>query len=175
MNDQSLLSLLETVWSQMIEGALDRHHPARHPTLATTSSDGPELRTLVLRAVSQTHATLEFHTDAASPKAEQILQSPSVAIHFWIPKTSLQIRLRATAQLLPGDPAMFAQLPQAAQENYQGAAPGTPLPADPAPLKDRFTRILCHVSEIDVLLLSTPHKRALYTSATNWEGAWTAP
>ena len=102
MNDQSLTGMLDMVWQQIGRGTKDRHPPARHPTLATTTPQGPELRTLVLRAASRDAGTLEFHTDAVSPKAYQITDNPNVALHIWIPKTSLQIRARATARLLPG-------------------------------------------------------------------------
>ncbi len=175
MNDQTLNSLLETVWQQIARGTADRNHPARHPTLATITPDGPDMRTLVLRAASRTDQTLEFHTDATSPKAAQIHQNPTVAIHFWIPKSSLQIRARATATLLPGDPALFAQLPEAARQNYQGPAPGASLPTKPSTQENRFTRILCQLTNLDALLLTTPHKRASYCATTDWHGTWIAP
>lgn len=175
MSETTLKSLLETVWEHVARGTTDRHHPARHPTLATTTADGPDLRTLVLRAASRTENTLEFHTDSTSPKAHQIQQNPNVAIHIWIPTSSLQIRARATARLLPGDPTLFAQLPDAARKNYQGPTPGAPLPAEPNQTKNRFIRILCHLTKIDALLLTTPHQRGLYTAKTNWRGQWIAP
>lgn len=175
MNNQTLASLLETVWQHLARGTKDRHHPARHPTLATTTPDGPDLRTMVLRAASRTDSTLEFHTDAASPKAHQILQNPNVVIHIWIPKANLQIRAKATAELLPGDPNLFAQLPEAARQNYQGPTPGAPLPAEPNQTQNRFIRIICHLTEIDALFLTTPHQRAAYHAGTQWRGHWIAP
>lgn len=175
MNDLSRNGTLETVWQQITLGTADRHHPARHPTLATITPDGPDMRTLVLRAASRTDQTLEFHTDTASPKAIQIRQNSNVAIHFWIPKSNLQIRARATATLLPGDQNLFAQLPEAVRQNYQGPVPGAPLPAEPSLQENRFTRIICHLTHIDALLLTTPHQRAAFTEATDWHGTWIAP
>jgi pyridoxamine 5'-phosphate oxidase len=175
MNNLSLDGTLDMVWQHIGRGTADRHHPARHPTVATISEGRPEVRTLVQRAASRAEGTLEFHTDAASPKMDQIVQNPNVAIHFWIPKASLQIRIRAKARLLPGDPNLFEQLPEAAQLNYQGAAPGAPLPAESDETPNRFTRILCHLSEVDALVLSTPHQRAVYTARTEWSGHWVAP
>lgn len=175
MTDQTLSGMLDSVWQHIIRGTKDRHHPARHPTLATLTPDGPDLRTLVLRAASRDTQTLEFHTDAASPKVAQIRENPNVAVHIWIPKANLQIRARAAAQLLPGDQSLFAQLPETAQLNYQGPAPGARLPAKTYPAPDRFTRLLCHLAEIDALLLSTPHQRAVFTAQSGWHGAWIAP
>lgn len=175
MNNQTLIGLLDTVWQHIGRGTKDRHHPARHPTLATMTATGPDLRTLVLRAASRDTQTLEFHTDAASPKVRNIANNPRVAIHIWIPKSNLQIRAKASAKLLPGDPALFAQLPQAAQANYQGPPPGAPLDTPPDTRDHRFTRLICQLTEIDALLLSTPHQRALYTTDAQWHGQWIAP
>ena len=41
-------------WHRLIRGVHDRHAPARHPTLATVSSEGlPHARTVVLRQVDR--------------------------------------------------------------------------------------------------------------------------
>lgn len=178
MNDQTLHGLLDTVWQHLARGTADRHHPARHPTLATLGPDGPELRTLVLRRVDRAACRLELHTDATSPKAAQITADPRAALHVWLPKARLQIRARATATLAPGDPALFAALPPEAQANYGGPAPGTPLSGDTGPTTGdpaRFTRILCQLTEIDALLLTDPHRRARYRADSDWQGQWIAP
>lgn len=177
MTEPTLSSLFDTVWQHLSRGKADRHHPARHPTLATIGPDGPDLRTLVLRGVDRATAMLECHTDAASPKAAQIRADPRVALHVWLPKARLQIRAKAMATLAPGDPMIFAALPPEAQANYGGPPPGMPLSGppetgmgDPA----RFTRILCHLTEIDALLLDDPHRRARYRAESGWLGQWIA-
>ena len=175
MSNQSLTCMLETCWEQISLGTSDRHHAARNPVLATTTPDGPAIRTLVLRGVSRDDSTIEFHSDALSPKIKHIKANPSVALHFWIPKVNLQIRIRAMAQLLPGDPELFAQLPAAAQANYKGPVPGAELPAEHSPASNRFTRIQCHLMEIDALLLTGSHKRAFFEVASDWQGKWIAP
>ncbi|MEX3017258.1 pyridoxamine 5'-phosphate oxidase family protein [Gymnodinialimonas hymeniacidonis] len=175
MSDQSLSSVLEIVWQHLSRGTADRHHPARHPTLATISPDGPDLRTLVLRCVDRETSTLEFHTDSASPKTAHIAENPAIAIHVWIPKARLQIRARGTARLVAGDAKLFDRLPEQAQANYTGPIPGTPLPTDTPNTPPRFARLLCVLSEIDALILSDPHQRGLFTSAKDWQGAWIAP
>jgi len=173
--ERSLPDLLDLVWSRLSRGVADRRHPARHPTLATVGPDGPEVRTLVLRAADRDTAMLELHTDMASPKVAQIAAEPRVALHVWVPKDRLQIRLRARAVVEPGDPALFARLPEPARTNYGGAVPGGPPGegtegADPA----RFAAIRLRVTEIDALVLEEPHIRAIY-SAPDWTGHWVAP
>jgi pyridoxamine 5'-phosphate oxidase len=132
----------------------------------------------VLRGATRATACLDLHTDALSPKAADIANDPRVALHVWVPKARLQLRMRARAELVQGDTALFAGLPPEAQANYCGAAPGTALPtqATGAPATpERFLRILCHLDELDVLSLSTPHHRALFRRADGWSGHWIAP
>lgn len=175
MSDAGLADLLDMVWTRLARGVADRRHPARHPVLATVGPDGPEARTLVLRATRREEAALELHTDALSPKAAQIGADPRVALHVWIAKDRLQIRARAQAELQRGDPDLFAALPPDARANYGGPAPGQP-PEDPASGGDpaRFLVIRCRLREIDALVLDTPHRRALF-GAPDWRGRWIAP
>lgn len=175
MSEMSLTSLFETFWKHLERGSADRTHPARHPTLATIGPEGPELRTLVLRQVSRDSATLVFHTDVLSPKVAQIGRDPRVSLHVWLPEAHLQLRMRARASVAPGDPALFARLPEAAQQNYRGAVPGGPPDAQPpheGPA--RFAAIACVLTEVDILHLGTIHRRALYR-APDWHGVWIAP
>lgn len=176
MPGHTLPSLLDLVWSRLSRGVADRRHPARHPTLATIGPDGPEARTLVLRGADRGAATLILHTDRASPKVAQIGADPRVALHVWVPKDRLQIRIRATAHAEPGDPDLFARLPQAARANYGGAVPGQALPSPEEPEGDpaRFAVLRLTVGEIDVLVLDDPHVRAVF-AAPDWQGRRVAP
>jgi hypothetical protein len=175
VGDDTVSDLLDRVWRHLGRGAADRRHPARHPTLATLGPEGPEARTLVLRSADRSAARLELHTDMASPKVAQIAAEPRVALHVWIPKDRLQIRIRAIASVAPGDPALFARLPVEARRNYGGAVPGAP-PApegedgDPA----RFASITLEIRQIDALVLDAPHRRAVF-EAPDWAGRWVAP
>jgi hypothetical protein len=176
MNEPCLIGLLDTVWSHISLGASDRTHPARHPTLATIGPDGPEARSVVLRGADREAGTLEFFTDATSPKHAQITTDPHVALHIWVPEARLQIRVRAMATLHRGDPALFAKLPPEAQANYGGPAPGTPDQRRTGTVGDpgRFALIRCHLTEIDTLLLAGPHHRAIYRASDEWLGQWVA-
>lgn len=167
--------LLDLVWRHLGRGAVDRKHPARHPTLATIGPDGPEARTLVLRAADRATGTLDLHTDLASPKVAQIHAEPRVAVHVWVPKARLQIRARARAEVSQGDAALFETLPAAARANYGGAVPGGPpgdpdTPGDPA----RFGVIRLTLHRIDALALTDPHVRVVF-EAPDWTGVPVAP
>ncbi len=173
--NRKLDDLRGLVWSHLLRGAADRHHPARFPTLATYGPDGPEARTLVLRGVSEDAGTLDLHTDMASPKVAQIASEPRVALHVWIPEARLQIRIRGTAVVEPGDPDLFSRLPDVARANYVGAIPGEALPregGDEGP--SRFASIQITVRDIDALILDEPHIRAIFTTP-DWTGRWVVP
>ena len=180
MNEMTLMGLLETVWDQLIRGTTDANHPARTPTLATIGPDGPELRTLILRKADRAAARLELHTDAASSKVGEIGRDPRVALHVWIPDLQLQIRASGRAEVTPGDAAAFADLPPEAQANYGGPVPGEALgDRDPYDIiqgdPSRFSRILIELSRIDAVLLTHPHRRALYRAGHHWVGEWFVP
>lgn len=178
MNDDGK-ALLDRVWTHLVRGVSDRRHPARHPTLATIGPEGPELRTLVLRRADREAGLLEMHTDSASPKVAHIERDPRVALHVWIPKERLQVRMRATAETRPGDPGLFRSLPADAQRNYGGAAPGTPITSDEETLSragdvNRFSVIACRIFRIDALILADPHQRAVF-HAPQWTAIRVAP
>lgn len=166
--------ILDRVWRHLTRGVADRKHPARHPTLATMGPEGPEARTLVLRGADREAGLLEMHTDLASPKVAQIRAEPRVAVHVWVPKDRLQIRMTARAEVSPGDRDLFERLPEAAQANYGGAVPGgTPGDegqSDPA----RFGVIRLHLTRIDALILDEPHRRAVF-EGPDWRGRPVAP
>jgi hypothetical protein len=149
------------IWAHLERGVTERAHPARHPTLATVGPHGPEARTLVLRAADRAAARLELHTDLTSPKMAQIGADPRVALHVWVPEDRLQIRMRATVEVLPGDPALFGRLPPEARANYGN---------DPA----RFGVVRLSLREIDALILDDPHRRWLLT-APDWRARAIAP
>ena len=158
-------------------GVADRRAPARHPVLATVGSNGAEARVVVLRAADREAETLTIHTDSASGKVAELRETPGAALLVWDAEAKLQIRLRATVDILMGDAETFARLPDAARANYGGTpAPGTPIPDpgahDPAPDARRFTLLLAHVREIETLHLGTPHRRARFRDG---EATWLAP
>ena len=175
MSEFSLSDFHDLVWSHLSRGVADRHHPARHPTLATIGPDGPQARTLVLRSAARETAVLGFFTDGASTKVGELETDPRAAIHIWVPKAQLQIRATGIAEILPGDPQIFASLPPEAQANYTGLSPGTPLHAKVDNSQPRLTNINVTLLRLDVVLLTHPHRRAFFEKGDDWAGVWVAP
>lgn len=178
MTEDDLFAL---VWDRLALGVRDATAAARHPALATVGPDGaPDLRTVVLRAADRSAGTLEVHTDARSAKVAQIASDPRVAALVWDAAVSLQIRLTATATVLPGDAAAWARVPPAARARY-GAdpPPGTPIPAadswSATGAQDGFAALKLTLTGVEALHLGPPHRRAFWARADGWRGRWLVP
>ena len=109
-------AFLDTAWQHLQRGVADRRSPARYPTFATVSPDGvPEARTVALRKASRSDGCVEVHTDIVTPKVAALRAHPRAALHVWLPRADLQIRLTTTVHILTGDQVIEAwdQVPPA--------------------------------------------------------------
>lgn len=178
-----LTRLYAEVWLRLIRGVHDRHAPARHPTLATVTTDGrPQARTVVLRAADQSAGTLDIHTDLQSAKMGDLAATPFAALHVWDTSAHLQLRLEARVTLLTGQDvaAIWAGVPAVSRLSYGSSpAPGHPIAqaleytkaSDPA----FFAVLRLSVSTIDALHLGPNHRRARFDRRDDWAGEWLAP
>lgn len=171
---------LDFVWSRLARGTKDRHAATRHLTLATIGEDGPEQRTLVLRATDRTTNTIDLHTDIRTPKAAHLHADPRCALHTWDAKANLQIRLKGHAQILTGHKIthLWDRIPDPSRRAY-GAEPrpGTPLTNGQTPIghdQSAFAVLRITLTEIDTLHLGTAHHRFAFT-APDWHGTAIAP
>ena len=99
----SLAAFYRAAWDQLGRGVVDGKHPARTPTLATISANGfPAQRTVVLRAADRATADVEIHTDTLTPKVEELRVNNRAALHVWIRKSMLQLRLEVCFDILTG-------------------------------------------------------------------------
>lgn len=178
-----LSNWLDEAWTQLETGCGDSAHPANRPALATSSQDGPQVRTVVLRAASRAMGQLDIHSDARAAKVMQLLADPRAALHVWNPNDRLQVRISATAQLHCNDEIAahaFAALPAHGTKIYQlDSDPGMQTPAPEAVSYDgpaQFALIRLEVTAIETLHLTRDiHQRALFTAADDWHGRWLVP
>lgn len=184
MSDPNDLSaFLAEAWQHLRRGAADAKSPARYPVLATVASDGtPEARTVALRRADATAAILEVHTDIQSPKVTALRNTPRAALHVWLPRARLQIRVTADVEIRTGPDVQDAwdQVPPASRVSYgTEPLPGTPIPSvhayEKLPVRDRFAVLRCHAMHIDLVHLDTVHRRAEYLRGNGWAGQWLAP
>jgi len=171
------------LWSTLGRGVADAKHPARTPTFATVSPDGrPEARTVVLRHADQASGTVIMHTDLYSDKVKSLRIAPFAALHIWVPKQNLQIRLQANVVIQSGDQVrtLWDKIPDHAQQSYGVTpAPGAPIKTaldyvkkpDPA----TFAVLVCSLTHVDLVHLGEDHRRVSFSRDHDWQGQWLSP
>lgn len=180
MSDASDLDdLCAGAWSCMEAAARERDGSARLVTLATTGPEGPEARTLILRDVDRAADAVTLWTNLLSGKVEQLRADPRAALLFWDGGTQVQVRLRTIVTIASGQEDAWHALPPQGRANYAtDPAPGTCLlspdeAAMPDVSEEVFSRLICHVREMEVLTLATtPHQRAVFSPG---RAVWLAP
>lgn len=178
-----LRAFWDLAWQHLARGAADARHPARYPTFATVSPEGwPEARTVALRAAAASQARLEVHTDTQTAKMRAIAASGRAALHVWVPKADLQVRVQAAVEVVTGPQAEAAwqRVPAASRVSYgTQPAPGTPIPSvhayDKPPERGRFAVVICRAEMVDLVQLGARHRRAGYSRADGFVGQWLAP
>ena len=179
----SLTEFYHAAWDQLGRGVADAKHPARAPTLATISANGfPAQRTVVLRAADRAPAEVEIHTDTLTPKVEELRENNKAALHVWILKSMLQLRLEVCFDILTGLEVAdrWNAVPPASRISYgTHPVPGKPIAGpfdyEKPTEQTRFAVLKGHVQQIEVLYLGTKHQRALYKRTDDWCGQWISP
>ena len=183
-------------WARLLAGARGRSDPFHQGVLASVSSEGPEARYAVLRAVDPAAGTVAFHTDGRSPKFAQFQADARVAWCFF--GHGEQVRLSGRVSLHADDAdadAAWSASGRSARQNYAGAnAPGTAVaepgeggppslrsaPLDAAGLaqaRSHFVFARIQVQSLDWLSLSAAgHCRARFDRGDDrWDARWLTP
>ncbi len=179
----SLTEFYRVAWDQLGRGVADAKHPARTPTLATISANGfPTQRTVVLRAADRLTSQVEVHTDSLTPKVEELRENNKAALHVWIRKSMLQLRLEVCFDVLTGLEVAdrWNAVPPTSRISYgtqpvPGKAITGPFDYEKPAEQARFAVLKGHVQQIEVLYLGTKHQRALYKRTDDWRGQWISP
>ena len=175
-------------WLLLAEGAASGRAAFHTPVLATQGAQGPDARTVVLRAAKADIQTLICHTDIRSPKWRALEHDEALAWIFYDPAAKLQLRFSGRASLHHKDElaqARWLTSRASSRECYRNPfAPGTmvddPQTALRAPLEDGFSNfgvIACRVQTMDWLYLRAGgHRRAIFDyRGGDWQGNWVAP
>jgi pyridoxine/pyridoxamine 5'-phosphate oxidase len=178
------------LWKELLQATHDRHHPWRTPVWATSSDDGPDARTVVLREAAAAQQLLVIYTDARAAKVAQLRRDERALLVFWSPALGWQLRCRVRATVHDAGLAATSrwvrvQQSPAVQDYLSPQAPGTPLDNDraarppsrqrhgvapdaetgPAPSPAHFAVIEASVQSIDWLELHPDgHRRARFDS-----------
>lgn len=174
----TLESLRAHIWDRLDRGVARSDDPFRFVTLATVGADGPEARTVGLRAADRKAGTVEVHSDVRTGKMRALHRDPRAEILLWDRKTQLQIRLAVTVTPIVADTQRWSRIPAAARLNYgTDPAPGSPVSAPEDVTRtaksSRFVALSGQVQRMDIVSLAhDPHRRA---QLIGLRGAWVAP
>ncbi len=178
-------AFLDDAWQLLGRGTVDSKSAANRPALATVGAEGPEARTVVLRAAHRAAGTLDVHSHRLAGKVAELRADPRGALHVWDAKRSVQMRLAGLATVHVEDAearAAFDALPEHGRTIYavtpkpasEVAAPSVPeFDADPWP---GFALIRLTLERIELLHLGRErHSRAVYERSAGWAGRWLVP
>ena len=127
-------------------------HPFYRPTLTTMDGNRPEVRTVILRGLSEKDRTLICHCDARTPKVSQIRDNPNVSWLFYHPEKWLQMRLSGIASVHTDDKTADSQCKKMRlthRINYcaeipPGSPTGKPTSGLPDFLRNKASKLLDH-------------------------------
>ena len=164
----------------------DAAHEYHLFTVATSSNNIPELRTVVLRDIDLDNYKISFHTDSRSPKYNQLIKNSSVSALFYSISKRTQIRIKGNAEASKDKEllrSLWDKLSKDSKECYQGEIPPSGIMPDTKILNDiiddpsmdnnnfgfeNFSRITIDVSSFEILRLHhLGHKRLLCDLSKN--------
>jgi pyridoxamine 5'-phosphate oxidase len=175
-------------WDLLELAASGFDEPFRTPAVASAGTNGPEVRTVILREVRPQQRRVLFYTDARSPKVGQMAGQNSVTWMFYDPSRRLQVRARGTASLHRDDllaRRCWEDCSEANRRNYRALqAPGSALQKQGQDLsagnlngRENFLVVATEFSHLDVLLLGAQSNRraALAWDGSVWTAGWLSP
>lgn len=156
----------------------DTAHDYHLFTVATSSNNIPEIRTVVLRDVNLDNYKISFHTDTRSPKYNQLVKNSSVSALFYSISKRTQIRIKGKAEASNDKKlltSLWSKLSKNSKECYQGRISPSGIIPDAKIFNDiiddpdvdidnkgfeNFSRIKINVSSFEILRLHhLGHKR----------------
>lgn len=173
----------QSIKHELHRGALDPKHPFRYVNLGTIRQKYPQVRTVVLREVTQELDFLVF-TDYRSEKVSEIQSAPMVALHFYHPKKMLQIRVEAKAEIHFQDELSeryWKGIPEARRSEYTGMLPPGNEISNPElswEISDKsfFTVLKIIPQQVEALQLRREgHLRIVFEKGKDWKGQWLVP
>ncbi len=164
-HDPALDRILAAQWQALADAVRDPDHDWHWPVLATHGDDGPDARTVVLRACDPSQRALQVHSAAGTGKLAQLQALPRACLVFNDRIRRMQLRIYASVQQFPRDEAAWQSLGTGSRALYRRG-------------RDDFVRLQFTVQALDWLDLSQPeHRRARFDWAGDGEvrAGWIAP
>lgn len=102
----NLEQIYARIWACLADATGQGRQPFAAVQVATIGVDGaPNVRTVMLRGVSEAQNLITFHTDLRSPKIAELGRDPRIALVGVDSVHNLQIRITGEARILRDGPA----------------------------------------------------------------------
>ena len=186
-NHNNTSEIYEDIWKSLDKGVKDRFSDYHTFSLATSSKDIAEIRTVVLRGYDRQNQSIIFHTNNLTNKIHEIKNNSSVGALFYDRKGKIQIRFNGDAVINNMDQyckERWNKMSAQSQEcYYQNISPGRNIESPEIvknklenKLSENFTVITINISKIDWLYLSSKgHTRVKFLKNDGFTGQWIAP
>ena len=186
-NHNNTSEIYENIWESLDKGVKDRFSDYHTFSLATSSKNIAEIRTVVLRGYDRQNQSIIFHTNNLTNKINEIKNNPSVGALFYDRKGKIQIRCNGDAVINNMDQyckERWNKMSAQSQEcYYQNISPGQNIESPEIvknklenKLSENFTVITINISKIDWLYLSSKgHTRVKFLKNDGFTGQWIAP
>jgi pyridoxamine 5'-phosphate oxidase len=97
----TLEEIYARMWDCLAAAVIEEKNPFKVMQAATIGLDGwPNVRTVLLRSVSEQENLLTFHTDLRSPKIAELSREPRVALVGVDPVHNVQIRISGETRIV---------------------------------------------------------------------------
>ena len=186
-NHTNTSEIYENIWNCLEKGVKDRLSDYHTFSLATSSKNIVENRTVVLRAYNKEKQSIIFHTNNLAGKVNEIEDNPNVAGLFYDKKAKTQLRFNGIAVINNMDQLCKTRWDkmnlQSKECYYQNIRPGESIKHPDMvenhlenELSQNFTVITININKIEWLYLSSMgHSRVEFLRENKFYGQWIAP
>ena len=178
-------SFFEELSIEIKKSVIERGHPFRFITMATTGNESiARLRTVVLREVTE-NLRLTIYTDSRTQKINHIHVNNQVSLLLYHPDKMMQLKVEGIAEIVTNTERLKSTWqniqPNSRKDYITETSPGTaiknPDHVEYVEDKNHFTIIDIFPTKIEYLKLKRPnHIRALFTKTDDiWKGEFLVP
>lgn len=185
--DSNLDDIYSNIWRCISGGIKNRHSDFHTFSLATSTNNIVNNRTVVLRGCDPEKGKIVFHTHLSSLKIEEIRDNDNVECLFYSRKNKIQIRLKGKAAIHNNDELCNNKWNKMSRQSqlcyFQNIEPGNKID-DPKKIhqvhgnhiSEHFTIVEVTITKTEWLYLSHDgHRRAEFKHNNVITGQWLAP
>ncbi len=174
--------ILESIWADLEQGAIDGKHPFRTFVIANAEGDHQvRQRTVVLRKV-ESKIALTFYTDSRSGKIIELNAHNQVSILFYDAERRVQLSCQGVAMIDTSSPKeLNGKDPKTLKDYTTVLPPGSPIndaeSVDYNPEEINFATVEVTLTSIEYLELSrSGHTRIRFDKKNDaWVGQYLVP